>query len=126
MKVGDVPIGGGAPVSVQTMCNADPHDAAACRAQLDACAARGCDIFRMTVPDAAAAAVLGEVRRGASLPIVAAFHFKTTPLLIPVAFRLVISSTSTGFGDEQDTKKKIGKMANKRFLFMIILQHLIL
>lgn len=75
LKVGDVPIGGGAPVSVQTMCNADPHDAAACRAQLDACAARGCDVFRMTVPDAAAAEVLGAVRRGAAIPIVADVHF---------------------------------------------------
>ena len=75
LKVGDVPIGGGAPVSVQTMCNVDPHDAAACRAQLDACAARGCDVFRMAVPDAAAAEVLGAVRRGAALPIVADVHF---------------------------------------------------
>ena len=75
LKVGDVPIGGGAPVSVQTMCNVDPHDAAACRAQLDACAARGCDVFRMTVPDAAAAEVLGAVRRGAAIPIVADVHF---------------------------------------------------
>ena len=75
LKVGGVPVGGGAPVSVQTMCNVDPHDAAACRAQLDICAARGCDIFRMTVPDEAAAKTLGEVRRGAPIPVVADVHF---------------------------------------------------
>lgn len=75
LRVGSVPVGGGAPLSVQTMCNADPHDAAACRAQLDSCAARGCDIFRMTVPDAEAAKTMGEVRRGSPIPIVADIHF---------------------------------------------------
>ena len=51
LKAGSLAIGGGAPVSVQTMCNADPHDAKSCLSQLLSCAERGCDIFRMTVPD---------------------------------------------------------------------------
>ena len=75
LKVGNVQVGGGAPVSVQTMCNVDPHDAAACRAQLDGCAARGCDIFRMAIPDEEAAKTLREMRRGAPIPIVADIHF---------------------------------------------------
>lgn len=75
LKVGNVPVGGGAPVSVQTMCTSDPHDAAACLAQVVSCASRGCDIIRMTVPDAQAAAVLGEVRRSSPIPIVADVHF---------------------------------------------------
>ncbi|MBO7720894.1 MAG: flavodoxin-dependent (E)-4-hydroxy-3-methylbut-2-enyl-diphosphate synthase [Kiritimatiellae bacterium] len=75
LKVGKVPVGGGAPVSVQTMGNADPHDAAACLAQLKRCAEAGCDVFRMTVPDAAAAAVFGEVRASSPVPIVADVHF---------------------------------------------------
>ena len=75
VTVGKVPLGGGAPVSVQTMGNADPHDAAACRAQLVSCAERGCDIFRLTVPDLEAARVLGEVRRASPIPIVADIHF---------------------------------------------------
>ena len=78
LRVGSLPVGGGAPVSVQTMCNADPHDAAACRAQLDSCAARGCDVFRMTVPDAEAAKALGVVRRSSPIPIVADIHFDYT------------------------------------------------
>lgn len=75
LKVGDLPIGGGAPVSVQTMCNVSPHDADACLRQLLACADRGCDLFRMTVPDVEAARVLGEVRRHSPIPIVADIHF---------------------------------------------------
>ena len=75
LKVGNLPLGGGAPVSVQTMCNADPHDAAACLRQLLDCAERGCDLFRMTVPDVDAARVLGEVRRKSPIPVVADIHF---------------------------------------------------
>ena len=62
-------------MSVQTMCNADPHDAAACLRQLLDCAERGCDLFRMTVPDVDAARVLGEVRRKSPIPVVADIHF---------------------------------------------------
>ena len=75
VRVGKLLVGGGAPVSVQTMCNVDPHDAKACLGQLLSCAALGCGIFRMTVPDVEAAKVLGEVRRGSPIPIVADIHF---------------------------------------------------
>ena len=75
VRVGKLPIGGGAPVSVQTMCNVDPHDAKACLDQLLSCAALGCDVFRMTVPDLDAAKVLGEVKTGSPIPIVADIHF---------------------------------------------------
>ena len=75
MKVGNLPLGGGAPVSVQTMANVDPHDAAALAAQIDRAAALGCDLFRLTVPDLAAAETLGEVRKTSPIPLVADIHF---------------------------------------------------
>lgn len=75
VRVGSVIVGGGAPVSVQTMGNIDPHDSSACLRQLLACAERGCDIFRLTVPDLAAAKALGEVKKGSPIPIVADIHF---------------------------------------------------
>jgi len=80
VRVGHVPVGGGAPVSVQTMANVDPHDTAALVAQAESCAALGCDIFRLTVPDLEAAKVLGEVKRtllekGVAMPLVADIHF---------------------------------------------------
>ena len=75
LKVGNRPIGGGSPISVQTMCNVDPHDASACLKQLMSCAELGCDLFRMTVPDEEAANVLGQVRRSSPIPIVADIHF---------------------------------------------------
>ena len=75
VKVGNLPIGGGAPVVVQTMGNRDPHDAEACLAQLLSCAELGCELFRMTVPDPEAARVLGEVRAKSPIPVVADVHF---------------------------------------------------
>ena len=55
VDVGGVAVGGGAPVSVQTMANVDPHDAVALAAQVARCAERGADLVRLTVPDAEAA-----------------------------------------------------------------------
>ncbi len=75
IKVGTLAIGGGAPVSVQTMANVDPHDAAALVEQVRACAALGCDVFRLTVPDVEAAKVLGEVKKSSPIPLVADIHF---------------------------------------------------
>lgn len=71
-------------MSVQTMCNVDPHDAKACLDQLLSCAALGCDVFRMTVPDLEAAKVLGEVRKGSPIPIVADIHFDYTCALAAI------------------------------------------
>ena len=57
------------------MANADPHDAAALVEQVSSCAALGCDVFRLTVPDVEAAKVLGEVKKSSPIPLVADIHF---------------------------------------------------
>ncbi len=75
MRIGGLPLGGGAPVSVQTMATADPHDAAALSAQVLRCAEAGAALVRLTVPDVEAARVLGEVRRSSPVPLVADIHF---------------------------------------------------
>ena len=75
IKVGSLTIGAGAPVSVQTMANASPHDAAALVEQGRSCAALGCDVFRLTIPDVEAAKVLGEVKKSSPIPLVADIHF---------------------------------------------------
>ena len=75
IKVGNVVVGGGAPVSVQTMANVDPHDAKLLVEQIESCAALGCDIFRLTVPDLDAAKTLAEVKKRSPIPLVADIHF---------------------------------------------------
>ncbi len=85
LKIGSLPLGGGAPVSVQTMANIDPHDAAALSEQVRRCAELGCDLYRMTVPDVVAAEVLGRVRKASPIPLVADIHFDYRCALAAIA-----------------------------------------
>ena len=75
LKAGSLAIGGGSRVSVQTMCNVDPHDAAALSAQIESCARLGCDLIRLTVPDVESATTLKEVRKSSPIPIVSDIHY---------------------------------------------------
>ncbi len=75
IMVGDVPVGGDAPISVQTMTNTDTADVAATVAQVRACAEAGADIVRISTPDAAATRALREIVRESPVPIVADIHF---------------------------------------------------
>jgi len=73
--VGGVAVGGGAPVSVQSMCNTKTSDAEATLAQISRLAAAGCDIVRVAVPDATAAEALKRICAESPLPVVADIHF---------------------------------------------------
>lgn len=85
LRIGSLPLGGGAPVSVQTMANVDPHDAAALSEQVRRCAELGCDLYRLTVPDVQAAEVLGRVRKASPIPLVADIHFDYRCALAAIA-----------------------------------------
>ncbi|PRX38188.1 4-hydroxy-3-methylbut-2-en-1-yl diphosphate synthase [Meinhardsimonia xiamenensis] len=73
--VGNVPVGGDAPISVQTMTNTDTRDVAATVAQVQACAEAGADIVRVSTPDEASTRALREIVRESPVPIVADIHF---------------------------------------------------
>ena len=76
VRAGALTIGGGAPISVQSMTNTDPHDFAATAKQVEALAAAGCELVRMTVPDAAAAGIFTYLKeRGVTVPLCADIHF---------------------------------------------------
>ena len=75
IKVGAVPVGGGAPIAIQSMCNTKTADAAATVAQIRALEAAGCEIVRVAVPDMAAADTVGAIRRAINIPLVADIHF---------------------------------------------------
>lgn len=75
ISVGGVPVGGGAPVSIQSMTNTPTHDAAATAAQINALAAAGCKIARVAVPDPAAAAAIPAIKAAISIPLVVDIHF---------------------------------------------------
>ena len=73
--MGGVPLGGGAPVSIQSMTNTPTHDVDTTLAQIRALAAAGCDIVRVAVPDLEAARAIGTLKAGSPLPLVADIHF---------------------------------------------------
>ncbi|PKP70022.1 MAG: 4-hydroxy-3-methylbut-2-en-1-yl diphosphate synthase [Alphaproteobacteria bacterium HGW-Alphaproteobacteria-4] len=75
IMVGRVPVGGDAPISVQTMTNTDSADVKATMAQVIAAAEAGADIVRISTPDEASTRALREIVRMSPVPIVADIHF---------------------------------------------------
>ncbi len=76
VNVGGVAVGGGAPISVQSMLNVDTHDFDAVYAQTKALESAGCDIVRLAVPDISAAESIRRLKHSdVSVPIVADIHF---------------------------------------------------
>ena len=73
--VGGVPVGGGAPVSIQSMTNTRTDDVAATVEQIRRLEAAGCQIVRVAVPDRAAARAVGAIQERISIPLVVDIHF---------------------------------------------------
>ena len=88
VAVGSVKIGGGAPISIQSMTNVDTHDYDAVSAQIAALVAAGCDIVRITVPDIEAVKTIYKLKEsGTNIPIVADIHFN---------YKLALESAAAG------------------------------
>ena len=73
--IGNVPIGGGAPCSVQSMCSTDTRDVAATLEQIGRLADAGCEIVRCAVPDMDAAQALAAIKASSPMPLIADIHF---------------------------------------------------
>ena len=87
IHVGSVAVGGGAPVSIQSMLNTRTTDVAGSLSQIRALAAAGCEIARLAVPDQEAAAAFGTIAAQSPLPLVADIHFD---------YRLAIAAAENG------------------------------
>ncbi len=85
VKVGNLTIGGGAPVVVQSMCSTDTRDVRATLAQVHRLVEAGCELVRVAVPDEKASAALPDIVKGAGVPIVADIHFHYQRALEAVA-----------------------------------------
>jgi (E)-4-hydroxy-3-methylbut-2-enyl-diphosphate synthase len=75
VQIGQVPVGGGAPIAVQSMTTTDTRDVEATVAQIHALEAAGCEIVRVAVPDKAAADALTRIKSRMHVPLVADIHF---------------------------------------------------
>ncbi len=84
---GGVAIGGGAPVTIQSMCNTRTEDAPATIRQILALEAAGCEIVRVTVPDMEAARALSTIKEAIHIPLVADIHFD---------YRLAVEAAARG------------------------------
>ena len=73
--VGSVPVGGGAPIVVQSMTKTDTRNVSATVAQIRRLEEAGCEVIRVAVPDREAAAKLGEIRKRIRIPLIADIHF---------------------------------------------------
>ncbi|PIE75566.1 4-hydroxy-3-methylbut-2-en-1-yl diphosphate synthase, partial [bacterium DOLJORAL78_65_58] len=78
IMVGDLAIGGGSPVSVQSMTSTDTADVFATTAQIRRLEAAGCDVVRVAVPDQKAAAAIRAIRDRIRIPLIADIHFQHT------------------------------------------------
>ena len=87
IKVGNVLIGGGAPIVIQSMTNTDTRDANATLKQINELYNAGCQIARCAVPDMTAAHALGEICEKSPIPVVADIHFD---------YRLALESIAAG------------------------------
>ncbi|MFO7869853.1 MAG: flavodoxin-dependent (E)-4-hydroxy-3-methylbut-2-enyl-diphosphate synthase [Kiritimatiellia bacterium] len=105
IRVGDVPVGGGAPISVQTMTKTDTRDVKATVRQIQEAEDAGCDIIRVAVPDEDSCKVLGEITQKSPIPIVADVHFD---------YRLAVKSAEAGAAALRLNPGNIGKREDIR------------
>jgi (E)-4-hydroxy-3-methylbut-2-enyl-diphosphate synthase len=75
IALGNIKIGGGAPIAIQSMCNTDTRDPKATLEQIGRLEQAGCEVVRLAVPDADAAQAIGAIRKGTKLPLIADIHF---------------------------------------------------
>lgn len=75
VKVGQLSLGAGAPILLQSMCNTDTRDVVSTVRQIEELTEAGCEIIRVAVPDREAASALSEIKQRIRLPLVADIHF---------------------------------------------------
>ena len=75
IRVGSVPMGGGAPITIQSMTNTPTQDICATLEQIKRLAAAGCEIVRVAVPDMEAARAVGKIKERSPIPVVVDIHF---------------------------------------------------
>ncbi len=75
IKLGNVLIGGGASVSIQSMCNTDTRDISATLEQINRLSLEGCEIIRIAIPDISAAQKVDELTKKSPIPVIADIHF---------------------------------------------------
>ena len=87
VQIGDVTIGGGSPIAIQSMTNTKTEDVSGTVAQVLALEKAGCEIIRCAVPTMEAAQAIGQIKENIHIPLVADIHFD---------YRLAIAAIENG------------------------------
>ena len=87
IRVGKVRVGGDAPIAVQSMTNTRTQDVAATVSQIRRLESAGCEIIRVAVPDAEAAAAVADIKKQITIPLIADIHFD---------YRLALAAAAAG------------------------------
>ncbi len=85
--IGHAPVGGDAPIAVQSMTKTDTRDVSSTISQINSLEEAGCEIIRIAVPDKESAMSIGKIKRGTHIPMIADIHFD---------WRLALESISQG------------------------------
>ncbi len=105
IKIGSVPVGGQAPIAVQSMTKTDTRNIKATLRQIHKMEEAGCEIVRLAVPDEEAVNALGEIRRNSKVPLIADIHFD---------YRLAVASLEKGVDGLRINPGNIGSKENVR------------
>lgn len=103
LKLGHLPLGGGAPVVVQSMTNTDTRDVDATLGQIECLVGAGCEAVRVAVPDDEAARAVWTLRRQVTVPLIADIHFD---------YRLALSTLEAGIQGLRINPGNIGPRKN--------------
>lgn len=114
VRVGDVLIGGGNKVTVQSMTNTDTRDAKATINQIKMLEEAGCDIIRVAVPDMEAAQAISDIKKSIRIPLVADIHFD---------YRLAIECIKNGVDKVRINPGNIGDRENAKKVVIAAKEH---
>lgn len=120
VQVGNVKIGGGNPIPVQSMCNTDTRDPIATVKQILDLEKAGCEIIRVAIPDMIAAKAIKEIKKNIHIPLVADIHFD---------YQLALESIKNGvdkvrinpgnIGSDENVKKVVDACKDKKISIRI-------
>lgn len=114
IHIGKIKIGGGAPISIQSMTNTKTDNTAATAAQIKALADAGCDIVRMAVPDMAAAENISNIKELTNVPLVADIHFDYRLALTAIEQGIDALRINPGNIGDEGRVKKVVKAAKEK------------
>lgn len=114
IRVGDIYIGGDAPISVQSMTNTDTRDVNATINQIKRLEEAGCDIVRVAVPDNEAAEAISDIKKAIGIPLVADIHFDYRLALTCMENGVDKIRLNPGNIGDRDRIKAVAEMAKAR------------